>query len=146
MMTGVQKAKNTNEQEMHMVSADAVQANVLASVAYGAIQDTTAPPVRKRVIFLKNKGRKLNVQTVVSVVTERTPATSLRWFCMLLKMLLYRKMKPVGDLLKFSFSLCVVEGSVAVMCNDNTKHTVMFVSVHLCCVHVYHNYYCFSHG
>lgn len=34
------------------------------------------------------------------------------------------------------FLLCVVEGSVAVMCNDNTKHTVLFVSVHLCCMHI----------
>ncbi|KAM3256860.1 hypothetical protein ACQJBY_049330 [Aegilops geniculata] len=47
-----------------------------------------APHVHKEVIFLKKKEKRQNVQTVTSVVTGKTLATSQRFCCMLLKMLL----------------------------------------------------------
>jgi hypothetical protein len=56
---------------------DEAQAGVLASVVSAVKQDTKAVHVNGGVIFIGRKGKNQNAQTVVSMVTGRTPAVNL---------------------------------------------------------------------
>lgn len=91
MMTEARGAKNASRHQMKNLLTGVKQASVLVAVVSAVRQVTRALHVRRGVIFLGKKGKKQNAQTVVSVVTERTPATNLKLCCMLLKMQLWSR-------------------------------------------------------
>lgn len=81
MMFGVQKARNTSGQQMHKMQRDVLPASALASVVYAGSQGTRAAHAHCKEIFVERKGKRQNAQTVVSVDTGETHATSRKLLC-----------------------------------------------------------------